>query len=243
MVANNLQYPGSNNINDGILVTLNSLNQTTIANDKKSIDVGPGARWVDVYRALAPDGLYTIGGRLKSIGVPGLTLLGGVSYFLNKYGFAADNVISYDVVLANGTQVTANAVNHTDLFWALKGSASNYGIVTNFQLKTFNIPEVSCTYQVYDEPAIEEFIRATVEVVANDDGAIGAGGVFNINYNTTTKRSHATVIGMEESSISPPPRLSKFTAIPDNVTLTRIFNVFKPIDWHNQFETPNQMFR
>jgi len=62
--------------------------------------------------------LYCIGGRLKTIGVPGLELIGGFHYLINKYGMAMDNVLSYDVVLGNGTQVIANSTSNPDLFWA-----------------------------------------------------------------------------------------------------------------------------
>lgn len=61
--------------------------------------------------------------------VVGLSLIGGVSYFLNRYGFTMDNIVSYDVVLGNGTQVVASAASNPDLFWALKGGSSNFGIV------------------------------------------------------------------------------------------------------------------
>lgn len=99
-----MNFPGSNNINEGVLLALNNLTDLTIANDNSTVEVGPGNRWVDVYSALSPRGLYCIGGRLKTIGVPGLELIGGSHYLINKYGMAMDNIVSYDVVLGNGTQ-------------------------------------------------------------------------------------------------------------------------------------------
>ncbi|KPA35397.1 fad-containing protein, partial [Fusarium langsethiae] len=100
-----LPYPGSNSINDGVLIVLAGLNKQRVNYKKGTVEVGGGSKWEDVYAALAPHGLYVNGGRLKTIGVPGLTLLEGVHYFLNKYGFTMDRVVSYDVVLGNGTQV------------------------------------------------------------------------------------------------------------------------------------------
>jgi FAD/FMN-containing dehydrogenase len=88
---------------------------------------------------------------LKTIGVPGLSLIGGFHYFNNKYGYAMDNVLSYDVVLGNGTQITVHKHSHSDLFWALKGGANNFGIVTKFTLKTYDVPKVSTTIQTYNE--------------------------------------------------------------------------------------------
>lgn len=205
-----------------------------------NIEVGPGNRWVDVYSALAPYGSYTIGGRLKSIGVPGLTLIGGVSYFLNKYGFAMDNVIRYDVVLGNGTQVEASKTANCDLFWALKGGANNFGIVTKFVFKTYHIPKVTSTFQIFDEAHVQAFIKAACDMAITDTGDVGAGAVINMSYNTTTKVVTPQVFGLQEGVQVPPSRFSSFTKIP---AVVRKHNVTEPVVWHSQFETPNQMFR
>ncbi|KAJ3468287.1 hypothetical protein MRS44_002352 [Fusarium solani] len=235
-----MNYPGSNNIDNGVLVGLNGLKQLDVNLNKSTIDVGPGAKWVDVYTALAPHGLYTIGGRLKTIGVPGLTLIGGVGYFINKYGFTMDNVVSYDVVLGNGTQVVANKSSNPDLFWALKGGGSSFGLVTKFELKTYDVPLVSSTYQIFDQEHAHDFIRAACKMLLSEDGSRGAGAVININYNTTTKRATPQVFGLEETTESPPPRFAAFSAIP---AVSRTNAVMPPVEWHSKMETPNQMFR
>jgi FAD/FMN-containing dehydrogenase len=111
----------------------------TVNVDAETVDVSPGNRWVDVYGALDPFGLYTIGGRMKTIGVAGLTLIGGFHYLINKYGYAMDGVTNYEVVLGNGTQISANNVTNPDLFWALKGGASNFGVITKFTFKTVGL--------------------------------------------------------------------------------------------------------
>ena len=219
---------------------MNGLDHVQVNETEDSIEVGPGNTWVDVYSALAPYGRYAIGGRLKTIGVPGLTLIGGVGYFLNKYGFSMDNVISYDIVLGNGTQVVASQVTNPDLFWALKGGAGNYGIVTKFVLRTYDIPVVSSTYQIFDESQAKSFIAAACEMAVSDDGSVGAGAVINMNYNTTTRTVTPQVFGLQEGESIPPSRFASFTNIP---AVTRMHNVTEPSVWHSQFETPNQMFR
>lgn len=227
-------------MNGGVLLGLNELNELRVNSHEATVDVGPGNKWVDVYNALAPYGRYAIGGRLKSIGVPGLTLIGGVGYFLNKYGFSMDNVVRYDVVLGNGTQVKASQNYNSDLFWALKGGANNYGIVTKFVLRTFYVPRVASTYQVFNESYVYDFIKAACHMVMADDGATGAGAVVNINYNTTTDVATPQVFGLQERTKLPPSRFSDFTDIPAQ---TRVHNITEPAVWHSQFETPNQMFR
>ncbi|PLB48628.1 FAD-binding domain-containing protein [Aspergillus steynii IBT 23096] len=170
--------------------------------------------WYDVYSALEPYGRMAIGGRLKTIGVPGLTLIGGVHYFTNKYGFAMDNVVKYEVVLGNGTQVVASRTSHPDLFWALKGGANNYGIVTKFSLKTHEIPRISTTIQAFSESGIYDYIQAACDLAKFDEpNPIAAGGVFTIGYNATTNVTSALVMGVQEGISNPPSQFKNFTAI------------------------------
>ncbi|KAK4106438.1 Glucooligosaccharide oxidase [Parathielavia hyrcaniae] len=239
-----MNIPGANSIDDGVLVALNKLDHTTVDESvtDKPIAVGPGAKWVDVYAALAPYGRYAIGGRLKNIGVPGLTLIGGVSYFQNKYGWSMDTVLRYDVVLGNGTRVVADKTTNRDLFWALKGGGNNFGIVTSFLFETYHVPLVSSTLQVFaGESSVRAFVQAACDMVSSDDGSIGAGGVFNIHYDAVTRSTITMAFGTQEGTESPPSRFSGFTAI--KPALMRMHNVTEPLAWHSQFETPNQMFR
>lgn len=206
-----------------------------------TVEVGPGLTWWDVVEALEPYGRVVIGGRMKTIGVPGLTLIGGFHYFNNKYGYAMDNAVSYDVVLGNGTQVTANQTSHPDLFWALKGGASNYGIVTKFTLKTYDMPKVSTTIQVFNESAIPKFLDAVCEAAKLDDeNPIAAGMVATVQYNVTTKVIDASLLGVQEGVSNPPSQFANFSAIP---ATTRINQVTTMKEWESVLETPKQMFR
>ncbi|KAF3760362.1 FAD-binding domain-containing protein [Cryphonectria parasitica EP155] len=235
-----MNFPGSNNINGGVVLALDNLTELAVAADNSSIAVGPGNRWVDVYSALDPYGLYCIGGRLKTIGVPGLSLIGGFHYLINTYGMVMDNILSYDVVLGNGTQVVANATSNPDLFWALKGGANNFGIVTKFVIKTLPIPYISTTVQTYNESAVVDFIGATAELAENDGPDLAAGSVISISYNATTKAVSPSLLGIQEGTESPPSRFANFSAIPA-VSVSN--NVLTPLQWHENLETPFQMFR
>jgi len=235
-----MNYPGSNNIDGGVLMTLTGLSQRTVSADRSSIAVGPGNQWVDVYAALDPYGLDAIGGRLKTIGVPGLTLIGGFHYFNNKYGWAMDSVLSYDVVLGNGTLVTANRTSHSDLFWALKGGANNFGIVTNFVLRVYPILKISTQIQAFNESAVPAFIKAVCDFTNADDSSIAAGSVISIQYNATTKVVAPSLLGVQEGTESPPSRFAGFAAVP---AVQTILNVTTPLQWADTLDTPNQMFR
>ncbi|KAH8894377.1 FAD-binding domain-containing protein [Thozetella sp. PMI_491] len=233
-----MNFPGSNNIDNGVLLALNGIVQLDVDTSSKTIDVGPGARWADVYGALQPYGLYCVGGRLKTIGVPGLSLIGGWHYWNNKYGYVIDTVLSYDVVLGNGTRVVADNSTNRDLFWALKGGANNFGVVTNFKFQAFDQGPMSTTIQNFAEDQIQGYIKAVCDFISSTTSDIAAGAVFNIGYNLTTKEASASLWGTEQSEVSPPARFENFTALPSTLALNRIMNT---TDWHNQFDTPNQI--
>ena len=130
-------FAGASNIDNGIAIDLAKLNQVTVSADKKQTSVGPGNVWYDVFTKLDPMGLSVIGGRVSAIGVGGLTLGGGVSFFSNRYGWACDNVNTYQVVFADGSIHEVTPSNLPDLYFALRGGGNNFGIVTRFDLNTF----------------------------------------------------------------------------------------------------------
>lgn len=221
-------------------MALSELTDITVADDKGSVDVGPGTRWVDVYEALAPHDLYCIGGRLKTIGVPGLSLIGGFHYLINKYGMTMDNILSYDVVLGNGTQVVANSTENPELFWGLKGGGSNFGVVTKFTIKALPIPLISTTLQQFNESAVEDFIKATSNIASHQSPDIAAGSVISITYNITSGKISPSLLGVQEGTESPPSSFANFSAIASVATINR---VLPPIEWHDQLESPLRMFR
>ncbi|KAL6237440.1 hypothetical protein BDW75DRAFT_82803 [Aspergillus navahoensis] len=230
---------GSNNINNGVLLALEELNEIKVHGG--TVEVGPGLTWYEVYTALEPYGRVAIGGRLKTIGVPGLTLIGGYHYFNNKYGFAMDNVESYDVVLGNGTQVTASRDSHRDLFWALKGGGgNNFGIVTRFILRTYATPQVSTTIQAFNESAVPGFLAAVCEAAKLDnEDPVAAGMVATVSYNVTTGATSATLLGAQEGVSNPPDQFANFSSIASFV----VNNVTTMKEWSANFDTPMQMFR
>ncbi|KAH3948470.1 hypothetical protein HBI56_121770 [Parastagonospora nodorum] len=153
--------PGWSSIGEaGILIDLQKLNAISLSADKKVATIGPGKRWGEVYEALDPHELSVVGGRIPQVGVGGLILGGGFFHFSGKYGLAADNVKNFEVVLANGEVVDANAQSNSDLFWALKGGGSNFGIVTAFDMYTVPIHKIWYTVSVYSANDAEACIEA-----------------------------------------------------------------------------------
>ncbi|KAK7703725.1 hypothetical protein SLS57_010832 [Botryosphaeria dothidea] len=130
-------FAGASNIPGGITIDTKLMNQVVLSPDRDQASVGPGAKWFDVYTALEPEGLAVVGGRVSAIGVGGLTLGGGISFFSGLYGWACDNVVEFEVVTSNGSIINVGHGLEPDLFWALRGGGNNFGVVTRFNLSTF----------------------------------------------------------------------------------------------------------
>lgn len=138
-------YSSTSLIHDGVTIDLTGLSSISLSpplgvrEDSRAITVtvGVGATWGSVYAHLDALNLSVSGGRAAGVGVGGLTLGGGISYFGPRFGWTCDTVTNFRVVLANGTLVNANEDENADLMWALRGGTNNLGIVTDVELLTF----------------------------------------------------------------------------------------------------------
>jgi FAD/FMN-containing dehydrogenase len=108
-------WAGSNNINNGVTVDLGLMNDVTLDKNASVASIGPGARWMNVYGALDPDGWTVPGGRAGSVGVAGFLTGGGNSFFTARKGFACDNVKNFEVVTASGLVNAASFVQNLPL--------------------------------------------------------------------------------------------------------------------------------
>jgi FAD/FMN-containing dehydrogenase len=130
-------------VDDGLVVDLSPMRGVRIDDSGHTVHVEGGATWADVDRVSAPLGLTTPGGVVSETGVAGLALSGGVSHQRRRDGMTVDNLVSAEVVLADGRQVRASADEHADLHWALRGGGGNFGVVTSFELRLHELgPEV-----------------------------------------------------------------------------------------------------
>ncbi|KAF2648110.1 FAD-binding domain-containing protein [Lophiostoma macrostomum CBS 122681] len=135
--AGHTPWAGAANIDGGVTIDTQSLNQVTVSSNQGTVSVGPGNRWGNVYPTLDNLNVAMVGGRLSHVGVGGLVIGGGISFFSGRYGFACDNLQAIEIVLANGTVATASSSKNADLFKALKGGTNNFGVVTRFDAKLY----------------------------------------------------------------------------------------------------------
>jgi FAD/FMN-containing dehydrogenase len=120
---------------DGLVIDLSRMKGIRVDPVAKTVWVEAGCVWGDVDHATHAFGMATPSGFIASTGVAGLTLGGGIGYLSRRYGLTVDNLLSVDMVLADGSFVTANAKENSDLFWAVRGGGGNFGVVTSFEFK------------------------------------------------------------------------------------------------------------
>lgn len=120
---------------DGLVIDLSPMKYTRVDLKEFTVLVGGGSTWGDVDHATHAFGLATPSGIVSTTGVGGLTLGGGLGHLTRKCGLTIDNLLSVDMVLADGSFVTANSNQNQDLYWAVRGGGGNFGVITAFTFK------------------------------------------------------------------------------------------------------------
>ncbi|KAF9457219.1 hypothetical protein BDZ94DRAFT_1285372 [Collybia nuda] len=127
---------GASSIRDGLVIDLSRhINGAVVDAEKKIVHVGGGAIWETVDKAAMKYGLATVGGTVNHTGVGGLLLGGGYGWLSSRHGLVIDNLVQATLVTADGSILTANDTENPDLFFAIRGGGSNFGVATEFVLK------------------------------------------------------------------------------------------------------------
>src|SRR5688500_2165067 len=159
----------------GLVIDLRRMNTVTVDPDARTATVGGGATMSDLDRATQRFGLATTGGRVSTTGVAGLTLGGGNGWLDRKFGLACDNLLSVDLVTADGQAVHASDSENPELFWALHGGGGNFGVATSFTFRLDPLPVMTAAIMVWPAESGPAVLRRYRDVIESGPDDVGGG--------------------------------------------------------------------
>jgi FAD/FMN-containing dehydrogenase len=124
---------------DGLMLDLSAMKGIRVDPQRRTVRAEAGVLWSEFDRETQAFGLATTGGVMSTTGIAGLTLGGGVGWLMRSHGLACDNLLSVDIVTADGQLHSASAAEDPDLFWALRGGGGNFGVVTSFEYRLYPV--------------------------------------------------------------------------------------------------------
>ena len=142
-----------------LMLDLSLMKQVTVDAEARTVRAEGGVTWGEFNDATAEHGLATTGGVVSTTGIAGLTLGGGFGWLMAKHGLAADNLLSAEIVMADGSVRTTSADRDPDLFWALRGAGHNFGVVTTFEYRLHPLTQVTGGLAAYPFDAAREVLE------------------------------------------------------------------------------------
>jgi FAD/FMN-containing dehydrogenase len=159
----------------GIMLDLSQMRAVAVDADRQTARVQGGATWGDVDRATQVHGLVTPGGLISDTGVAGLTLSGGIGWLRSRYGLCIDNILSVEIVTADGSVRRASEAENSDLFWAIRGGGGNFGVITEFEFQLHALgPNIMFCAPIYPVDAGAGPIRFWRDFLADKNDRVGS---------------------------------------------------------------------
>ncbi|KAI9055650.1 hypothetical protein LZ554_000594 [Drepanopeziza brunnea f. sp. 'monogermtubi'] len=160
---------GSSSTVGGILISLSRLSSVSVDPANKIARVQGGAKWGSVYPVLEEHGLGIVGGVANSVGVGGVSCTAGFGWLTGRHGLSIDNILSVEMVLANGQIVTASPAENEDLFWGVRGAGACLGIVTCFEFNAHEQKEMCWMANLaFGREAIPLFLQVVDRILAGE---------------------------------------------------------------------------
>jgi FAD/FMN-containing dehydrogenase len=150
---------GKSMCDEGVVIDLSPMKGIRVDPVHRTARAEGGVTWGEFDHETQAFGLATTGGIVSTTGIAGLTLGGGIGYLNRKYGLTCDNLLSADVVTADGRLLTANTAENADLFWALRGGGGNFGVVTSLEYRLHPVGPVLAGLLVWPLPRANEVLR------------------------------------------------------------------------------------
>ncbi|MCX4782695.1 FAD-binding oxidoreductase [Streptomyces sp. NBC_01264] len=172
--------PGFGTCDDGVVADLSAMRGVRVDPVRRTARAEGGATWGDFNAATYAFGLATTGGIISTTGVGGLTLGGGIGYLDRGLGLSCDNLISADVVTADGQLVVASEKEHEDLFWALRGGGGNFGAVTSFEFRLSSVKDIYGGPILYELDNAGAVLRGYRDFIADAPEQLGGFPAFQI---------------------------------------------------------------
>jgi FAD/FMN-containing dehydrogenase len=151
----------------GVMIDLSLMKGIHVDPKTRTVRAQGGVTWREFNRETAVHGLATTGGVISTTGIAGLTLGGGLGWLMGKYGLAADNLLSVELVTAAREVLTASADEHSDLFWALRGGGGNFGVAASFEYRLHPLRQIFGGLVAHPLPAAKEVVRFCREFTAS----------------------------------------------------------------------------
>ena len=161
----------------GLMIDLSPMKEIDVDPERRIVRAQPGVTWSELNERTQAHGLAVTGGVVSSTGIAGLTLGGGIGWLMPKFGLAADNLLSAQVVTADGRVLTASAEENSDLFWGLRGGGGNFGVVTAFEYRLHAVgPTITGGMVIHPFAAASALLRFFREFCAglSDDVMLNA---------------------------------------------------------------------
>jgi FAD/FMN-containing dehydrogenase len=157
---------GNSLCDNGLTIDFSKMKNVRVDPEKKRAYVEPGAALADLDEATQAHGLATPVGINSTTGIAGLTLGGGFGWLTRKYGMTIDNLVSVDMITAEGRKIRASETDNADLFWAIRGGGGNFGVVTRFEFQLFPVgPEIFAGLMVFPLSQAKQILNKYREFV------------------------------------------------------------------------------
>ena len=169
--------PGYGTNDGGLVIDMSPMKGIRVDPQRRAVRAEGGVLWRELDRETQVFGLATTGGTVSNTGIAGLTLGGGLGWLMGKHGLTIDNLISADVVTADGAFRQASATDNPELFWALRGGGGNFGIVTSFEYRLHPVTQVLgglVLYPLEQAPAVLRFYRDFCPTLPDEAEAFAA---------------------------------------------------------------------